>query len=106
MLESLGGEMPKLAEMLKGKELRLENEDFFVIIVNSSYAESEIRPNLIRMLTYLRSKSGRPKLNCKVEVVYEEKEKVVYTPRDKYEAMLQRNPALETFRVLFPEVDY
>ncbi len=105
MLEAMGAEMPKLAEQLKGRELRMEEEDKFVIVVNNSYAEAEIRPHLIRMLTFLRARSGRPKLNCRVEVVYEEHEAVAYTARDKYDVMLRANPALESLRVLFPEVD-
>ena len=74
--------------------------------MSNSYIESEIKPYLIRMLTFLRSKSGRPNLNCKTEVVYEEKEAKAYTPRDKYDVMQQANPILETFRIIFPEVDY
>lgn len=106
MIEAMKNELPKLAEQLKDKELRMDEEDFFTIIVNNSFIESEIKPHLIRMLTYLRGKSGRPNLNCKTEVVYEEKEAVPYTPRDKYDVMQKSNPALDTFRVLFPEVDY
>jgi hypothetical protein len=106
MIEAMKNELPKLAEQLKDKELRMDEEDFFTIIVNNSFIESEIKPHLIRMLTYLRGKSGRPNLNCKTEVVYEEKEAVAYTPRDKYDVMQKSNPALDTFRVLFPEVDY
>lgn len=106
LLEAMKGELPKLAEQLMDKELRLEGEDMFSIIVNNSFIESEIKPHLIRMLTYLRAKSGRPNLNCKIEVVYEEKETKAYIPRDKYDVMQHANPALDTFRVLFPEVDY
>ncbi len=106
MLSAMKGELPKLAELLKDKPLRIDEEDMFSIIVSNSFVESEIKPHLIRMLTYLRAKSGRPNLNCKTEVVYEEKEAKAYAPRDKYDVMQQSNPALETFRILFPEVDY
>jgi hypothetical protein len=106
MLNAMKEELPKLSEQLKDKKLNIEQEDFFTIEVNNSYLESEIKPHLIRMLTYMRNRSGRPNLNCKIVVVYEEKEAVVYTPRDKYDVMQKSNPALDTFRVLFPEVDY
>jgi len=72
MLEALKGEFPKLYDHLKDKELRIDEEDHFTILVSNSFVESEIKQYLIRMLTYLRSKSGRPNLNCKIEVVYEE----------------------------------
>ena len=106
MLEAMKDEFPKLAEQLAGRELRMEEEDLFVVVVNNSYLDAEIRPRLLRMLTYLRKRSRRPKLNCRVEVVYEEHEAVAYAPRDKYDAMVQKNPHLERFRELFPELDY
>lgn len=106
MLGAMKGDLPKLAEQLKDNKLRLDGADSFTVIVSNGYIESEIKPHLIRMLTYLRAKTGRPSLNCKVEVVYEEKESKAYTPRDKYEVMLRANPDLETLRILFPELDY
>ena len=106
MLKAMKEDFPKLAEQLEGRELRMEEEDMFVVVVNNSYLDAEIRPRLLRMLTYLRKRSRRPMLNCRVEVVYEEHEAVAYAPRDKYDAMVQRNPHLEKFREMFPEVDY
>ncbi len=106
MVEAMRGELPKLAEQLKGRELRLEGDDMFVVVVSNSYLDAEIRPHLLRMLTYLRKRCGRPKLNCRVEVVYEEKEAVAYAPRDKYDAMALKNPTIEKLRELFPDVDY
>ena len=57
------------------------------------------------MLTYMRQKSCRKNLNCRVEVVYEEHEATVYYARDKYDVMVKENPELERFRVLFPDVE-
>lgn len=105
MIEAMREPMPKLADLLADRKVRLEEDDLFAIIVSNSYVEAEIKPNLIRMLTYLRTKTGRPDLNCRVEVVYEEKESVAYTARDKYDVMASVNPMLNTFRVLFPDVD-
>lgn len=106
MVEAMRDELPKLAEQLKGRELRLEGDDMFVVVVNNSYLDAEIRPHLLRMLTYMRKRCGRPRLNCRVEVVYEEKEAVAYAPRDKYDAMALKNPTIEKLRELFPDVDY
>ena len=106
MLEAMKGELPKLAEQLTGRELRMEGEDMFVVVVNNSYLDAEIKPHLLRMLTYLRKRCGRPRLNCRVEVVYEEKEAVAYAPRDKYDAMALKNPTIEKLRELVPDVDY
>jgi hypothetical protein len=106
MLEAMRCELPKLADQLGGRELRVEADDMFVVVVNNSYLDAEIRPHLLRMLTYLRKRCGRPMLNCRVEVVYEEKEAVAYAPRDKYDVMAQKNPKIEIFREMFPDVDY
>ena len=57
------------------------------------------------MLTYMRQKSCRKNLNCRVEVGYEEHEATVYYARDKYDVMVKENPELERFRVLFPDVE-
>lgn len=105
MLDFFAEREPKLVESLKGRTIRLEGEDFFVIEVGNSYVEAEIRPHLRDMLEQMRAISGHKLLNCKVEVVYEEKEAKIYAPRDKYQVMAKENPVLETFRILFPEVD-
>lgn len=99
-------EFQKLATQLNNRPLEIEGEDQFVIIVSNSFLESEIKSFLIQMLSSLRQKSQRPKLNCRIKVVYEEKKSVAYSPRDKYDVMQQANSALDTFRILFPEVDY
>lgn len=105
MLGVMEDKEPKLAATLKDRVIRLEWEDFFVVEVGNSFVEAEIRPHLREMLEEMRRTSGRRLLNCKVEVVYEEREAVIYAPRDKYDAMSKNNPVLDTFRILFPEVD-
>lgn len=110
MVEAMGKsdkrEYQKLALQLKDRQLEIEAEDQFVIIVSNSFLESEIKNFLIQILSFLRSKSQRPQLNSRIKVVYEEKKSVAYSPRDKYDVMQKHNPAIDTFRILFPEVDY
>jgi hypothetical protein len=105
MLEAFAAKEPKLVDTLKNRVVRLDGEDHFVIEVGNSFVEAEIRPHLMEILEWMRSASGHKLLNCRIEVVYEEREAVVYAPRDKYEVMSKTNPVLETFRILFPEVD-
>lgn len=105
-LQQLRTDQPKLAETLGSRELRVDGEDYFLIVVNNSYTESEIKPHLVQLLGLLRKAMERPKLNCGIEVEWEEKEAVIYTPRDKYDALSAKNPVLGMFKVLFPEVDY
>lgn len=106
MLDRMKEEQPKLVGILKDRELRMDGDEHFVIVVNNSFLESEIKPYLIPMLEILRSLAQRPLLNCSVLVEYEEREAVIYHPRDKYDVMTATNPKLAEFRKLFPEVDY
>lgn len=106
MLDRMKEEQPKLVGILKDRELCMDGDEHFVIVVNNSFLESEIKPHLIPMLEILRSLAQRPLLNCSVLVEYEEREAVIYHPRDKYDVMTATNPKLAEFRKLFPEVDY
>lgn len=106
MHDRMKEEHPKLVGILKERELRMDGDEHFVIVVNNSFLESEIKPHLIQMLEILRSLAQRPLLNCSVLVEYEEREAKIYHPRDKYDVMFAANPTLAEFRKLFPEVDY
>lgn len=105
MLQQLQSDNPKLAEILKGREIRLQEEQFDIVVPNS-FIESEIKPHLTRLLESLRKATGHPLLNGHVLVEYEEREAVVYAPHDKYQVMLNANPALASFLTLFPDLDY
>lgn len=106
MLHAMQEQFPTLSQHLTGLNLRIEEEDMFVVEVESNYAEAEIKPYLLRILTYLRRKANRPMLNCRLEVVAKEQDAVACMPRDKYEIMLESNPVLATMRVYFPEIDF
>ena len=45
-------------------------------------------------------------LECKVNPRFVEKEDVLYSPIDKYNAMLKVNPSLVELRKIFPQIDY
>lgn len=104
-LDQFASSQPQLAATLRFKELRIDRDNHFNIVVNSDYTSAEIKPSLIAILSILRSLSKRPLLNCSTLVEYIERESKPYTARDKYDVMSKTNPALETFRILFPEVD-
>lgn len=97
---------PKMVASVRTRKLRIEDPDNFVVEVPNSFITAEVKPHLMQLLDFLRRRSGRPELNCRCQVVYEEtKEAVIYSARDKYDVMLNANPMLATFKVLFPEVD-
>jgi len=66
----------------------------------------EFKPHRINVMEVLRKKTGMPMLDCKVNPLFVEKDEVLYSPTDKYNAMLQRNPSLLGLRKLFPQIDY
>ena len=106
VLDHLKESNPDLWETLQNRAVRYQGDNTFAVVVNNSFYEAEIKLHLIEMLTFLRNVSGQPLLNCHVEVEQVEHEALIYHPRDKYDTMLKSNPALEHFRVLFPDVDY
>ncbi len=91
--------------MEKGKP-RLGELGRIEIDALSTYFHEEFKPHRIDVMEVLRQKSGMPMLECKVNPLYIEKEEVIYSPQDKYKAMLQINPNLVVLRKLFPQIDY
>ena len=63
-------------------------------------------PPICDVLTALRNKCGMPMLECKVNPLFVKKNDVLYSPDQKYNAMLERNPAIAGLRKLFPNIDY
>lgn len=106
-VESLRETEPDAFRLLNHCEVRAAADShLFTIVADTSLFDQEFRPFKVKVLEWMRSHSHRPQLNCQVIVEHVEREKVIYAPHDKYEAMLAANPTLETFRVLFPEIDY
>lgn len=70
-----------------------------------SFAD-EFKPHKIDVMEYFREKTGMRMLDCKVNPRFIEKKEVVYSPDDKYAAMLAANPHLAELRKLFPMIDY
>ena len=66
----------------------------------------EFKPHKIEVMEFLRDKTGMKMLDCKVNPRYIEKTEVIYSPEDKYKAMLAANPNLVELRKLFPNIDY
>lgn len=104
-MDALKDEHPRMVASIRSRKLRLVEPDLFAIEVPNNFIVAEAKPHLMYLLDILRHSSGRPELNCRFDVVYEEQEAIIYSARDKYSVMSQANPMLATFKVLFPEVD-
>ena len=66
----------------------------------------EFKPKKIEVMEFLRKKTGMRMLDCKVNQLFVSKDEVIYSPEDKYQAMLEQNPQLAELRKLFPIIDY
>lgn len=66
----------------------------------------DFKPHRVEVMEALRRKTGMPMLDCKVNPLFVEKDEVLYSPQDKYNAMMQVNPKLVELRKLFPQIDY
>lgn len=106
LMEQWESTKPDLYSVLRGHAVRLEESDLFAIEAANSNFERDLRPVQTPMLESLRAHLSRPALRCRVEVRAEQRESKVYQPSEKYEAMLQTNPALAKLRTIFGELDY
>lgn len=91
--------------MEKGKP-RLGEHGRIEIDAQSTYFHEDFKAHRIDVMETLRKKTGMPMLDCKVNPLFVEKDEVIYSPQDKYKAMLQVNPKLVELRKLFPQIDY
>lgn len=66
----------------------------------------EFKPHKIDVMEFFRSRTGMKTLDCKVNPRFVEKTEVIYTPDDKYAAMVAANPEMEELHKLFPLLDY
>lgn len=106
LLEQWESTKPAMYTVLRGHAVRLEEKNQFVIEAANSNFERDLRPVQTPMLEVLRSYLSCPELQCRVVVHVEQRDIKVYQPNEKYEAMLQTNPALAKMRMVFGDIDY
>lgn len=101
------GEELNLANLLEKATVRLGDQPGRIEIdAQTTYFHDDFKPHKIEVIELLRKKSSMPMLDAKVNPKFVEAEEVVYSPNDKYKAMLQMNPNLQEFRKMFPNIDY
>lgn len=96
----------KLRELVSDKEVVLKNNNLFNIKVSNLFFESQFRPYQMRILSFLREKTGNEALQYKIVVEVEQKEARAYMPREKFEELANINPAIYKLRKLFPDIDF
>ena len=101
------GEKLGLQELLaEGLPHLGEKQGCFEVDAQSVSFHEEFKPHKIEVMEFLRGKTGMKMLDCKVNPLFVSKEEVIYSPEDKYNAMLENNPNLVELRKLFPQIDY
>lgn len=83
-----------------------EKQGCFEVDAQSVSFHEEFKPHKIDVMEFLREKTGMKMLDCKVNPLFVSKDEVIYSPEDKYSAMVEQNPKLAELRKLFPMIDY
>lgn len=97
---------PELVTLVADRKLEVKDGNNFNIKVNNTYFETQFRPFQTEVLNYLREKCQNQSIGCKVVVEMERRKQTLYMPREKYDAMKEKNPALMELRKLFEEIDF
>lgn len=96
-----------LEELLSHAKVRLgEHTGRIEIDAQATWFYDDFKPHKIAVMEQLRKKTGMPMLDAKVNPLFVEQNELVYSPTDKYNAMLKSNPNLAAMRKLFPQIDY
>ena len=96
-----------LHDMLADKKVELKNNNLFNILVNNLYFDTVLKPYQVKILSFLRQQTHNEQLQYKLVLNVDEKqEKVIYQPREKFEEMLKRNPAMLELRKIFQNIDF
>lgn len=97
----------KLHELIADKHVVLKNNNLFHIEVSNMRFDTLLRDYQDRILAPLRAETHNEALCFKaVVVVDQEVRTVAYLPRDKFDRMVEINPAILQLRKLFPDIDF
>lgn len=92
--------------MKNGKPILGTRPGFFEVEAQTVYFDDEFKKHRIAVLESIRDKTGMRMLDCKVNPIFVSKEEVLYSPDDKWNAMLAKHPPIAELRKLFPVIDY
>ena len=90
----------EIFSLMNEKKIRLVDSQNFEVVVNNDLYSNRFKQYKTEIVTDLRERSGIPELNftVKVESVFDNAEAKLYIPKDKYNAMVKINPAIENLR--------
>lgn len=96
----------KFHDLIADKKVELKNNNLFHIQVPNLLLDNYLREYQTRILGFLREATNNESLMYKAVVVVENVAVKAYLPRDKFDEMVQRNPAMLSLRKLFPDIDF
>lgn len=96
----------ELFELINGKVVELKNNNLFHIQVPNLLLDGKLRKYQTCILGFLREQTGNDMLQYKAVVVVPTVAVKAYLPREKFEEMAQRNPAMYALRKIFPDIDF
>ena len=76
------------------------------IDAQTTWFHEDFKPHKTEVMELLRKKTAMPMLEGKVNQKFMEEKEVLYSPTEKYNAMMKQNPSLIELRKLFPQIDY
>ena len=95
-----------LADLMHCAKPRLGDTPRIVEIdATTTYFHDDFKPHRINVMEKLRQLAGMPMLECKGNPLYVDSEVKLYSPVEKYNAMLEHNPKLQELRKLLPQID-
>ena len=96
----------KFHDLIADKKVVLKNNNLINIQVPNLLLDNYLREYQTRILGFLRNATNNESLQYKAVVVVENVAVKAYLPRDKFDEMAQRNPAMLSLRKLFPDIDF
>ncbi len=96
----------KFYELVADKSVELKNNNLFNIITSNIYYDTLFRNYQNRIQQFLHQATGNEALTYKVVVEVQQQEAKAYMPREKFDEMAHRNPAMYSLRKLFPDIDF
>lgn len=97
----------ELKELMKDGLVKLgEHHGTIEVDAQTTWFHEDFKAHKMEVLEALREKTGMKMLDCKVNQLFVGKDEVIYSPDEKYKAMLQSNPDMLAMRKLFPNIDF
>ena len=83
---------------MNAADVRMEGESVIGITVSSTTAEHELEEHMLELLERIRTALRNTSLTHRITVNESVRERLPYTPREKYEYLRKKNPLIENMR--------